>query len=248
MDDRPPNTLKIMENQTLFDLNLAVRRWREDLAHSSAFRNENLNELESHLRDSVATLQTRDLSAEEAFLIATRRIGKSQQLESEFGKLNRNSIWLERAMWMLIGIQVWPLFDRLMSGMAGYVFVFGSRNKLHGVAWPIFFSALTQLPAFIAAVWLTWRVLKNSDKFGGWIATKLAQRSSFALCCVAASLLTVLLHAFMAFIPAGWYKLSGIATIAIVDESRTFILPVRLIGFVLLTLFLGRKQFVPQKA
>jgi len=248
MDDSSRHALKIMETQTAFDLNLAIRRWLEDLAHSSAFRSENLNELESHLRDSIDRLRTPQLSAEEAFLIATRRIGGSRQLESEFGKLNRGAIWLGRAMWMLIGIQVWPLFDRLMSGVAGYLFVFGSRNTLRGVAWPVFFSALIQLPAFIVAVWLMWRVLKNSDKCGPWITAKLSGRSSFAACCVAASLLTLLLYALMAFIPAGWYKLSGFATIGIIDESRTFIFPVRLIGFAILTLLLARKQFVPQKA
>jgi len=237
-----------METQTAFDLNLAIQRWREDLARSTAFQNENLNELESHLRDSIDRLCTPQLSAEEAFLIATRRIGPSRQLEAEFGKLNRGNLWLGRAMWMLIGIQVWPIIDRLMSGIAGYLFVFGWRNNLHGVAWPIFLSALIQLPAFIVAVWLTWKVLKNSDKFGQWIATKLSGRSSFAFCCIAGSLIALLLYAGAIFIPAGWYKLSRMATISIIDESRTFILPFRLIGFVVLTLLLARKQFVPEKA
>jgi hypothetical protein len=237
-----------METQTAFDLNLAIQRWREDLARSTAFQNENLNELESHLRDSIDRLRTSQLSAEEAFLIATRRIGPSRQLEAEFGKLNRGNLWLGRAMWMLIGIQVWPTIDRLMSGIAGYLFVFGWRNKLHGGTWLIFFSALIQLPAFFIAVWLTWKVLKNSARVSQWIIGKLHPRSSFVLCCVAASLLALLSYAFVAFVPAGWYKLSGFAAISIVDESRTFILPVRLIGFAILTLLLARKQFVPEKA
>ena len=58
MDDRSRNTQKIMENQTAFDLNQAIQRWRENLANSPAFRSENLNELESHLRDSISTLET----------------------------------------------------------------------------------------------------------------------------------------------------------------------------------------------
>src|SRR6185312_3597451 len=138
MDDRSRNTLEIMEDQTAFDLNLAIRLLRENLAQSPALRTENLNELESHLRDSVAALQTRGLATEEAFLIATRRLGQSQQLEPEFSKLNRGNIWLGRAIWMLIGLQVWPFFDRLMSGIAGDLFALGSKIVPHspsGVTW-----------------------------------------------------------------------------------------------------------------
>src|SRR5689334_23260986 len=77
VDDSPRNTFKIMENQTSFELNNAIQRWRENLGQSPAFRSENLNELESHLRDSIATLQAKGLLEEEAFLIASRRIGGS---------------------------------------------------------------------------------------------------------------------------------------------------------------------------
>lgn len=237
-----------METQTPFDLNLAIQSWREELARSSAFRGENLNELESHLRDSIDRLRGRELSDEEAFLIATRRVGNTQRLEQEFGKVNCGNVWLARAMWMLIGIQIWPLFDRVMSGMAGYVFVFGWRNRPHGVAWPVFFSALIQLPAMVGAVWLAWKLMKKSGKFGDWIVTKMVARFSFAICCIAASLLVLLLNAGMALIPAGWYKLSGsMATIPIIDESRTFIFPLRIIGFAIITLLLARKQFVAKK-
>jgi hypothetical protein len=244
---------KMMADQTSFDLNQTIRTWRESLARSPAFRCENLNELESHLRDSVATLQTRGLSAEEGFLIAACRIGQGQQLEPEFDKINRNTIWLGRAMWMLLGIQVWPFFDRLMSGIAGNLFALGWRNVPHspsavGDAWPIFFSALIQLPALVAAVWLSWRVLRNSGKFGQWVATKLPGRSSFALCCIAVSLLAYLLHVLVISLPWGWYKFSPMRVASYINYSRIFVAALREIGFVILTLLLARKQFVPEKA
>jgi hypothetical protein len=73
-----------------FDLNAAILGWRDKLKQSSQFRAENLAELESHLRDAVVRLQGQELSEEEAFLIATRRIGSVEQLASEFEKVNRN--------------------------------------------------------------------------------------------------------------------------------------------------------------
>jgi hypothetical protein len=105
-----------------FDLNLAIQHWRETLAQSPAFRSENLNELESHLRDSVASLQTRGLSEEEAFLIASRRIGDGKQLENEFGKINRRAMWADRVLWMLVGFQFWrfvfDIVDAVMPALA----------------------------------------------------------------------------------------------------------------------------------
>lgn len=98
-----------MENPTPFELDQAIQRWRENLAQWPAFRRENLCELETHLRDSIAALQSRELSAAEAFLVATRRIGNAGALENEFGKFNSSAIWLERALWILIGSQLWNL-------------------------------------------------------------------------------------------------------------------------------------------
>ncbi len=104
-----------MENQTEFDLNHAIQTWREHLSQSPSYRAENLEELESHLRDSVATLAGGGLSEEEAFLIATRRVGASRALEPEFAKVNGREVWLGRLLWMLVGVQAWWL----ISSVAG---------------------------------------------------------------------------------------------------------------------------------
>ncbi len=98
-----------METTTPFELNQAIQQWRENLGQSPAFRSENLYELETHLRDAIETLQGGGLSDEEAFLIAAKRIGNSSQLETEFAKQNSRSIWLDRALWILLGAQLWTL-------------------------------------------------------------------------------------------------------------------------------------------
>jgi len=98
-----------MEPTTSFDLNQAIQKWRENLGQSPAFRSENLFELESHLRDSVATLQRQGLSDEEALLIATKRLGSATSLESEFAKRNVQLVWLDRALWTMMGIYFWML-------------------------------------------------------------------------------------------------------------------------------------------
>src|SRR6478752_1984063 len=106
-----------MKEPSQFELESAVREWRNRLSQSPQFRAENLNELEAHLRDSVAMLCSQRLTDEEAFLVATHRIGAGAALESEFAKVNAREVWLNRVMWMLLGIPVWSL----ISGLAGAV-------------------------------------------------------------------------------------------------------------------------------
>ncbi|HLP78412.1 MAG TPA: permease prefix domain 1-containing protein [Candidatus Paceibacterota bacterium] len=93
-----------METTAPFDLNQAIQQWRESLSQSPAFRGENLDELESHLRDSVMSLKAHELNDEEAFLVAIRRLGRMNTLEQEFGKVNVATVWRDRALWMLAGM------------------------------------------------------------------------------------------------------------------------------------------------
>jgi hypothetical protein len=74
-------------------LNDAFRNWRENLQQSPHFRPENLNELEAHLRDSVSVLQSKGLTADEAFMIGSRRVGTPDALEGQFAAENGGRGW-----------------------------------------------------------------------------------------------------------------------------------------------------------
>jgi hypothetical protein len=95
-----------MENQTAFDLNRAIQNWRNDLGQSPAIDCDGIDELESHLRESVAALQTSGLTAEESFIVSARRIGWSSQIEAEFCKVNGDALWTDRVLWMMIAYQL----------------------------------------------------------------------------------------------------------------------------------------------
>jgi hypothetical protein len=92
-----------MENRTSFDLNDAIRNWRTKMAESPAYSAKDLDELESHVRDSVEGLARKGLSPEEGFWLAMRRLGNPEALASEFGKVNPEKVWLNRALWMVSG-------------------------------------------------------------------------------------------------------------------------------------------------
>jgi len=92
-----------MEDKAGFDLNDALRRWRRSLAGRAGLQGENLEELESHLRESVATLEHSGLSSEEAFFVALRRLGSAEALGREFALVHSRSVWLDRLLWGLVG-------------------------------------------------------------------------------------------------------------------------------------------------
>jgi len=107
-----------MENQTSFDLNGAIQRWRRELAKSKSFGVDDLEELESHLHDSQSSLEALGLTAEEAFIIAVRRTGSGDALAAEFASINEPSIASGRLLSMtMAGITIsawWSLTSTLL--------------------------------------------------------------------------------------------------------------------------------------
>jgi len=185
-----------METPTSFDLNRAIQQWREDLAQSPSFRRENLAELEAHLRDSVAALETRGLTKEEAFVVACKRIGKGGALEKEFGKVNGHAVWLDRILWMLIGFQFWVIVSIAYST---------TQRVVRGVLWwtvegtevsKLGFNLVVILlpPVFLTLVlFLGWRFLKRAegrahDVFAGLLLKPLRLAFAFFLAAFCLSL------------------------------------------------------------
>jgi hypothetical protein len=241
-----------MENTTSFDLNLAIQNWRENLAQSPAFRSENLDELESHLRDSIATLQTRELSAEESFAVAAKRIGKGGALESEFGKMNEMAIWQDRLFWMLIGNQVWFFVsgaiglvtrNALFFGLKGVGYDF--KSAIHIV--PATLSIFLQLAGFAGSLALCWWLFcRKGRRVGGWLGRRLHRRAAWARTFGALYLLSLSLTLIIAGVPAllaHYFDLDKIREYYLLQSfssiTTVFVTPVVFIG---LTLFLARKR------
>ena len=146
MDGSPRSFDETMEEQTSFDLNGAIQEWRRNLAQSAAFDSNDLDELETHLRDAIPALQAAGLSSEESFLIASRRIGTRDALESEFEKINPGRAWLNRP-WLAGLLQiVTPGLGNLYSG-----------RPLRGL---ILHVAVQGIVLFLglALLWLPWPV------------------------------------------------------------------------------------------
>ena len=150
------NPHKIMENATPFDLTAAIQQWRDNLVASHACTPDDLDQLESHLRDSAATLQTRGLSLPEAFWVAKSRLGTNEELSCEFAKVNAGQIWLERVLWFLIGSVFLKAINALASGLSNaaamVLYAFTKSDRLLGPFTSILFAGLS-----VGLLWLVWR-------------------------------------------------------------------------------------------
>lgn len=129
-----------MENSTAFDLNQNVSKWREGLANAGTLRSADLDELEHHLRDSIVQLRARDLSEEEAFFVATGRLGSSHLLSREFAKVNSSPLWQGRLCWMLLGIFLYQVVMQFPN--TAVLLRFGDRLPGNGHVLGFFIVAM----------------------------------------------------------------------------------------------------------
>jgi hypothetical protein len=238
-----------MENQTSFDLNVAIQHWRENLAQSAAFRAENLNELESHLRDSIASWQTRGLSEYEAFFVASQRIGAGRQLEAEFEKVNRETMWLERLLWMLIGVQTWMLVNSAAGILTENLMLMGGKSpwRGQGIAFPISVVSIVRLLLVVAAASFCWRlIVQKSDRLSHWVGKKIQSRSSFWGLSVAAALLLIIAQILFALFQGYWVWRLGPETFGqrtlYLGHSQVIAHLVEFVVMIVLILALARKR------
>jgi len=111
-----------MEDSSRFNLETAIGAWRSSLT-SSSIGGESLQELESHLRDSIEALRAAGNLEEDAFALASYRLGRANQLEAEYAKAHREGVWFERILWMLLGAQLFSFLTQVSSVIRGLLAV-----------------------------------------------------------------------------------------------------------------------------
>jgi hypothetical protein len=70
-----------------------IGQWRTAVLRGRTVDGADADELESHLREQIADLETAGLNADEAFLIAVRRLGEVDRLTAEFAREHGDRLW-----------------------------------------------------------------------------------------------------------------------------------------------------------
>jgi hypothetical protein len=147
-----------MENTTPNGLSTILRRWREEVGASGTLGRQDLDELESHLRDSIQVLEQGGLSVEEAFLVARRRLGEAGGLVAEFAKVNRQEIWLTRLIWIVAGILLAHALDSLQGISANLAVAASSSLALKG-QWLGMVGVGARWLTVVVAAGVVWRLI-----------------------------------------------------------------------------------------
>jgi hypothetical protein len=77
----------------MFDLERQIARWKSGFAKRRGCSSDELEELESHLREEIASLVAAGHSQEAAFFESVARLGEPDKICSEFSKNERRQIW-----------------------------------------------------------------------------------------------------------------------------------------------------------
>src|SRR5690349_21120154 len=70
-----------------------IDQWRSYLRRRQAIHSVDIAELEDHLREQIAALRDAGLAADEAFLVAVKRIGNLDALSREFAVEHSDRLW-----------------------------------------------------------------------------------------------------------------------------------------------------------
>ena len=70
-----------------------IAEWRAYVGKAPAVNGRDVDELEGHLRDQIAELDAAGLTADEAFLVAVKRMGDVDTLSREFAREHSDRLW-----------------------------------------------------------------------------------------------------------------------------------------------------------
>ena len=70
-----------------------IAEWRAYVANAPGVNGHDVDELEDHLRHQIAELSAVGLAADEAFLVAVKRMGDLDDLSREFAREHSDRLW-----------------------------------------------------------------------------------------------------------------------------------------------------------
>ena len=157
-----------------------IDAWRRHLLRSRAITERDVEELEDHLREQIASLKADGLSEDEAFLVAVKRLGSIDALTREFAREHSERLWKQlvlsgeagpggeeggegsRRMWVALALAVAAAVAIKLPALFGIEF----ESEVGNYFYPLNVGFLT-LP-FVVAYFARERPLSTASRL--WLA------------------------------------------------------------------------------
>lgn len=124
------------DNPAVDPIEQQIDAWRAHLRRSRAITAPDVEELEDHLREQIASLCNDGLSGDEAFLVAVKRIGSVDALTREFAREHSDRLWKQ----LVLSGDGW-------DGRAGSSATVGSRTMWVALALAVAAGVAIKVPA-----------------------------------------------------------------------------------------------------
>lgn len=146
----------------MFDLNQAINSWRMSLSEKQTCAKSDIDEMETHLREEIDSLMASKLSEQEAFLVATHRLGDPDSLAAEFAKVNTSILWRKRLFWAGAGLLSY-IVVKYIAGCASTGFVLltlfaGVNGYSLGIV-----DVVSQMVFFLAVIFVFYLIVRRRD-------------------------------------------------------------------------------------
>ena len=150
----------------MFDLNKAISSWRMGLSERQTCEKSDIDELETHLREEIDSLTASKLSQQEAFLVATHRLGDPDSLAAEFAKVNTSILWRKRLFWAGAGLLSYIVAKYIaLCASTGFVLLAwyaGIKGYSLGVV-----DIVSQIVFFLAVIFVLYEIARRKKRQGG---------------------------------------------------------------------------------
>ena len=129
-----------------FNLQDSINNWVNRLKSETSITKKDIEELKSNLLDLIEDLKETGLNDEEAFLVASMRLGKISDWENEYRKSNSWVLSLRRFTVIMAGVLAYFLFYHLIGLLSKLLLIILLYYKVEG------FEAVFLVSRFLIAI------------------------------------------------------------------------------------------------
>lgn len=127
-----------MEKRVEFDFETQLELWHQHVKEQAGVTQADAEELKSHLLDVIDQLSAAGLDEEEAFWVASKRMGDSFDWATDYAEVNKPVIQLRRSLVILAGVLAYFLLYHFINCSSKLIYITLLYYQINGyvaISW-----------------------------------------------------------------------------------------------------------------